>query len=209
MYYRLLLPLVLGLGFTTSVLAEVNFRWPPPPPTVLGPPGPTDFNWPATTADGRQLPRVGPDGLPLLLPTNPPPGMITVYRLYGFQAGAPLFTEDFNEVVTLVQRRTHRFEGAPFFLSAQEGPQIVPLVRMVRPSGSHFLSTNPNQDPRGRPEKEMGGIRTRGGPGLTALFEWWHPQKDLFLYTTDPRGEIAPNVGYQGGRAIGFVVPAQ
>jgi hypothetical protein len=144
-----------------------------------------------------------------LMQTPPPPGFVTIYRLYNYISASPLFTDDFNEVVALVRGGTHRFEGASFFLSANPGPGVLPVARMVRPSGSHFLSTDPQRDPRGRPEKVMGGIQTQPAPGWVPLFEWYHPDKDLFLYTTDPRGEIAPQVGYRGGRPIGFVIPAR
>jgi len=143
------------------------------------------------------------------VPVQPPPGGVTIYRLYNFTSAEPLYTDDFNEVATLVRLGAYRYEGPSFFLAGRNGPGLVPLARMARFSGTHFLSNDPERDNRGRFEKVIGGISLQPAQGLVPLFEWVHPEKDLFLYTTDPRGEIAPNVGYRGPRIIGYVLPAQ
>jgi hypothetical protein len=147
-------------------------------------------------------------GEPLAM-TQPPPGGVTIYRLYTFQSAEPIYTDDFNEVVTLVRRGTHRFEGPAFFLSGQDGPGLSPMGRGVRRSGNHFLSSNPRADNRGMIEKVMGGIQSRPLPGWVPLYEWYLPARDMFLYTTDPQGEIAPAVGYRSNGAIGYVIPAK
>jgi len=168
-------------------------------PLVQPPPGFIDpLAMPGWVDQGRRL-----------QPTRPPVGAVTIYRLYAYQSAEPLFTDDFNEAVQLVRAGLYRFEGAPFFISAERGAGLVPLGRGVRRSGTHFLSANPMQDNRGRIEKIMGGIQTRQVPGWVPLYEWYNQDADLFLYTTDPRGEIAPAVGYRPQGAIGFVIPGQ
>ncbi len=186
--------LILGLTLSTTAQAQGIGG-----PFLPQPPGVDPFHVPGWAVQPGQP----------LAQTLPPPGGVTIYRLYAFRSGEPLYTEDFNEVVTLVRAGLYRFEGPAFFLAAQRGPGLTPLARGSRPSGTHFLTTNPAQDNRGRIEKVMGGVQTRPLPGWVPLYEWYNPQKDLFLYTTDPRGEIAPAVGYRQQGAIGYVLPAQ
>jgi hypothetical protein len=200
----LLIPALTGL----VVAGPVVPLWPankvPPNPTPLNP-TPLNPN-PLYSIPTQPFPGWPTPGFPDIQPTLAPDGAVTVYRLYGMQGSEPLFTADFNEVLTLVRRGTHRFEGAVFYVWANRQPGMVPLVRGQRKTGTHNLLTQAPGDGT-RIEARYGYIPTQAQSGWVALTEWYHPTRDLFLYTTDTNPENPPAVGYQARGVIGYVVP--
>jgi hypothetical protein len=154
-----------------------------------------------------QFPGFDPTRTPRLRPS--PDGTYPVFRLVDVNINNHVYTLDRREVAVLTQQGTHRFEGVAFQTFADRRPGTQPLFRFVRPNGRHLLDIQrrPSGAPFARLESVLGHIATEPAFRLVPLNVWVQPQHGLFFYTTHPRGELAPRLGYHFQGVIGFVVP--
>src|SRR5262245_61436571 len=162
-------------------------------------------------------------GLTALLPAQPPgvgpapipPGYrpqfgntTPIYRMLDVASNDHVYARDPNEVNMLRWQGSHRYEGVACQTFADPQPGTRPLYRFVRPDGKHLLDTRRSTpDPRARLEDLLGYIAAEPRPGLVPLTAWVNPRDGLFFYTTDPRGEFAPNLGYRNEGVLGYVLP--
>jgi hypothetical protein len=139
-----------------------------------------------------------------------PPGFQPVYRLAGLTAPDHLYTTDSEEARRVAVSGTYRFEGAGFYVLSQPYRSTVSLCRLITPTGQHILSTNPAApvSQGARMEGVIGYVAPRPHPGTVALYSWFNPTNGDCLYTTDPNGEAAPQLGMQYVGVVCYVAPA-
>jgi len=139
--------------------------------------------------------------------TGLPAGYRMVYRLIETNGQDYLFSTDPNEANTLVQRGTYRYEGPAFGVLDQNYAGTVPLFRFGTANGRHFLSTDANAGVTSgaRNEGPIGYVDPQPRANSVPLHAWSNPGTGAVLYTTDPNGEQAPQLGFQYRGVVCYV----
>jgi hypothetical protein len=150
---------------------------------------------------------------PVQAPWQPPPApfeTVAVYRVSDPRTGEYRFTDDPGELNGYVSSG-FQDEGVAFRLLPDEGPDLAPLYRLALENGATALGimTRPGyKDPRGPIDKTLGLLSIKQQRGWAPLYEWYNPRRELWFYTTDPRGEGAKQRGYRYEHIVGYVLPA-
>ena len=140
-----------------------------------------------------------------------PGGYQPIYRLHDRALGDHVYTTDLNEVRTLQLRGTHDYEGVTFSVLSQPYDGTRPLYRFARPDGKHYLDTRRSAaiEGGGQLEATLGYVDAAPRAGLVPLQVWVNDRNGLFFYTSDPRGEVAGQIGYSYRGTLGYVAPAR
>jgi hypothetical protein len=142
-----------------------------------------------------------PPGIELAPAPQPKPqsGYQKVYRLAGIGINDHLYSTNPDEVRRVTDAGGYRLDGVGFYVLDREYMDSVPLYRFSYQTSHHFLHTDRNGGTveGARLEGTIGYVDQQPRAGTVPLYAWINPTTGDCFYTTDRKGEQAPQMGMQ------------